>query len=66
MSGKSSKSHLVTFRLDNATWDKIQQALDYPWSTGTANTHGDYCKQVITRWAWRHQKAGCPKGVPGP
>lgn len=52
MSGISSKSRMVSFRLSNEAYAKIEQALK---STMNSNTSvGDYCKQVVERHAFRH------------
>ncbi len=52
MSRTSSKSHMVSFRLSNEAYAKIRVALEHP-SNGNASV-GDYCKQVIERYAFRH------------
>lgn len=54
MSGTSSKSHHITFRLSNEAYAKIKVALEYP-ANGNSSV-GDYCKQVIERYAFRHDK----------
>ena len=54
MSGTSKKSRMVSFRLSNETIAKIQKALEYP-SNGNSSV-SDYCKQVVTRHAFRHDK----------
>ena len=50
----NSKSNMVSFRLSNATYAKIERALKWP-SNGNTSV-GDYCKQVIERYAFRHDK----------
>ena len=54
MSGTSSKSQVVTIRLSNEAYAKIERALEYPANGNTSV--GDYCKQVIERHAFRHDK----------
>lgn len=54
MSNVSSKSHMVSFRLSNEAYAKIKVALEYPANGNTSV--GDYCKQVIERYAFRHDK----------
>ena len=54
MSGVSSKSHMVSFRLSNEAYAKIKRALEYPANSNSSV--GDYCKQVVERHAFRHGK----------
>ncbi len=54
MRNVSSKSHMVSFRLSNEAYAKIKKALNYP-ANGNSSV-GDYCKQVIERYAFRHDK----------
>jgi len=54
MSGTSRKSHIVSFRLSNEALAKIQVALETPRNPNTSV--GDYCKQVVERHAFRHDK----------
>ncbi|KKM05681.1 hypothetical protein LCGC14_1751680 [marine sediment metagenome] len=54
MPGTSSKSRHISFRLSNEVLAKIEQALK---SSANQNTSvGDYCKQVVERHAFRHDK----------
>ncbi len=50
----SSKSHVVAFRLSDETYAKIIRALECPRNGNTSV--GDYCKKVIERHAFRHDK----------
>jgi len=50
----SSKSHMISFRLSNEAYAKIERALKSPANGNTSV--GDYCKQVIERYAFRHDK----------
>ena len=50
----SSKSHMVSFRLSNEAYVKIQRALEFPTNGNTSV--GDYCKQIVERHAFRHDK----------
>lgn len=52
MSGASSKSHMVSFRLSIKVYNKILEALETPSNSNTSV--GNYCKQVIERYAFRH------------
>ncbi len=54
MSKTSNKSHHVTFRLSNEAYAKIEVALNHQ-ANGNSSV-GDYCKQVIERYAFRHDK----------
>lgn len=54
MPGKSNRSQMVSFRLSNEAIDKIKIALMHPANGNTSV--GDYCKQVIERHAFRHDK----------
>lgn len=51
---KSKSSKIIGVRLSNETIAKIEKALD---SVNNSNTSiSDYCKKVITRYAFRHEK----------
>ena len=50
----NSKSHMVSFRLSNEAYSKIQTALACPSNCNSST--GDYCKQVVERHAFRHDK----------
>ena len=50
----NSKSHMVSFRLSLDAYNKIQKALECP-SNGNSSI-SDYCKQVVERHAFRHDK----------
>ena len=63
MSRVSSKSHMVSFRLSNIAYDKIMVALDSPANPNSSV--GDYCKQVVERHAFRHDKRKYRKRVAG-
>jgi hypothetical protein len=52
MPGTSKRSTLVSFRLDNETFRRIQHAIDH--GQGQAATVAEWCKIVITQRAWRH------------
>ena len=54
MSGTSRKTRIVTIRLSNEAWDKIQKALE--WPSCNAASVGEYCKQVMERHVFRHSK----------
>ena len=54
MSGTSTKSSMVSFRLSNETREKIERALNSP--TNHNSSVSDYCKDVIERYAHRHEK----------
>jgi len=54
MSGASSKSRMVSFRLSNEALVKIQKALEYPANCNSSVS--DYCKRVVERHAFRHDK----------
>jgi len=54
MSGLSSKTRVVSFRLSNEVVDKIKIALRSP-NNGNSSI-GDYCKEVVERHAFRHDK----------
>lgn len=54
MRGTSSKSHHITFRLSNEAYSKILKALECP-ANGNSSV-GDYCKQVMERYPFRHDK----------
>ena len=51
----SSMSHYVAFRLSNEAYDKILKALAFP-SNPNENSVGKYCKAVVERHAFRHDK----------
>jgi len=53
-SAVNSKSHMVSFRLSLEAYNKIQKALECP-SNGNSSV-SDYCKQVVERHAFRHDK----------
>ena len=48
----NTKSQMVSFRLSKEAYNKILKALEHP-SNGNTSV-GDYCKQVIERYAFRH------------
>lgn len=50
----NSKSHMVSFRLLNEAYDKILIALAH--QSNNNSSVGDYCKQVVERHAFRHDK----------
>ena len=54
MSGTSGKSRVVSFRLSNEALSKIEKALAFPSNDNSSVS--DYCKQVIERHAFRHDK----------
>lgn len=54
MSGTSSKSRIISFRLSNEAYAKILLALEHPTNQNTSVS--DYCKQVVERHAFRHDK----------
>jgi len=54
MSGKSNKTKVVTFRLPNDVYAKIICALKTP--TNVNSSVSDYCKSVVTRYAFRHDR----------
>jgi hypothetical protein len=54
MSGKSTKSSTVTIRLKNETIERIKVALNSP--TNSNESVNDYCRSVIERWVYRHDK----------
>ena len=54
MSGTSRMSRMVSFRLSNDAYSKIQQALKTPANNNSSV--GDYCKRVVERHAFRHDK----------
>jgi len=55
MSGKSSKTTVVTIRLQNRTVNKIKRALNSP--TDPYQSINDYCAKNIERFVWRHDKS---------
>jgi len=50
------RSRIVSIRLSNATIAKIERALAAPHNNNTSIS--DYCKKVITRYAFRHERRG--------
>ena len=54
MSGTSRKSQMVSFRLSLDALAKINKALSYPANDNSSVS--DYCKQVVERHAFRHDK----------
>ena len=54
MSGTSTKSRIISFRLSNEAYAKIRLALESPTNQNTSVS--DYCKQVVERHAFRHDK----------
>jgi len=58
MSGTSSKSKVIGVRLSNDVLRRIEKALASPNNNNTSVS--DYCKVVLTRWVYRHDKK---KGV---
>jgi len=54
MPGMSSKSRMVSFRLSNEAYNKIEIALQA--YNNSNSSVGDYCKQVVERHAFRHDK----------
>lgn len=52
MNGVNSRTHMVSFRLSNEAYSKILKALETPANGNTSV--GDYCKQAIERYAFRH------------
>ena len=54
MSGTSSKSRIVSFRLSNEAYAKIRRAMEDPRNQNPSVS--DYCKQVVERHAFRHDK----------
>ena len=50
----SGKSHMVSFRLSNEALAKINKALETPSNNNTSVS--DYCKKVVERHAFRHDK----------
>jgi len=54
MSGTSSKTLMVSFRLSNKAHTKILKALASPRNGNTSVS--DYCKQIIERYAFRHER----------
>ena len=54
MPGKSTKTTTVTIRLSNETVAKINDALKAVRNNDASI--GDYCKNVITRHAFRHDR----------
>ena len=54
MPGKSNKSKMVSFRLSNVSRAKIESALKAPNNQNTSVS--DYCKKVVERHAFRHDK----------
>ena len=54
MSGTSKLSLVVSIRLSNAAYAKIQRALKT--SSNSNSSVSDYCKKVIERHAFRHDE----------
>ncbi len=54
MPNKSSKTRMVSFRLPIEVCAKIEKAFENPRNPNTSI--GDYCKSVVTRHAFRHEK----------
>lgn len=54
MSGTSGKSRMISFRLSNDALVKIEKVLKHQSNNNTSV--GDYCKQVVERHAFRHDK----------
>lgn len=54
MPNQTSKSRIDTIRLSNETIAKIEKALATQSNPNTSIS--DYCKTVVTRWAFRHDK----------
>jgi len=54
MHAKSKQTHVLTFRVDNQVWAKILAAVEAQNSTSETVSH--YCQQVISRWAFRHDR----------
>lgn len=55
MSGKSNISRKISFWLPNECCVKIEQALASP-GNNNENSIGKYCKAVVERYAFRHDK----------
>jgi len=45
---------MIAFRLSNEAYAKIQRALEWPSNQDVSV--GGYCKRVIERYAFRHEK----------
>lgn len=54
MPNTSTKSTMISFRLRNETREKIEVALKSQMNHNTSVA--DYCKDVIERYAWRHER----------
>ena len=54
MAAINSKSHMISFRLSNEAFDKIQQVLNHPTNQNTSVS--DYSKKVVERHVFRHGK----------
>lgn len=54
MPNSTTKTKMVSFRLRVETWEKIENALRSPTNQNTSVS--DYCRMVIERYAWRHDK----------
>ncbi len=61
MPNTSSKSRMISFRLPNEVLVKIEQALESPANQNTSVS--DYCKCVVERHAFRHDKRRYKKEV---
>jgi len=54
MPNSTTKSIMVSFRLSKEAYDKIMIALSHPTNSNTSLS--DYCKKVVERHAFRHDK----------
>ena len=54
MAATNNNSHMVSFRLSNEAYEKVESALKNPNNHNTSV--GDYCKAVVERHAFRHDK----------
>ena len=54
MHGKSDNTQIISFRVSNEVYGKINRALKTP-TNGNLSV-GDYCKQVVSRHAFRHSR----------
>jgi len=54
MPGKSTKTKVITFRLSNEVYAKINHALNTPRNRNSSIS--DYCKSVVTHWVFRHDR----------
>jgi len=53
MPGTSTKTHMISFRLDVGTIAKIQAAINT--ASNDASSVSDYCKKAVIRHVWRHE-----------